>query len=57
VPPKLPKPAKAVVPLTVRRPAEVHAALVVLAERHDRSLHGEIVAALRAYVAQATTGA
>jgi predicted transcriptional regulator len=43
---------KAVVPLTVRLPAEIHAALVALAERHDRSLHGEIVAALRAYAAR-----
>ena len=40
---------KAVVPLTVRLPAEIHAALAARAARHDRSLHGEIVAALRAY--------
>ena len=43
---------KPVVPLTVRLPAELHAALVALAEQHDRSLHGEIVAALRAYCAR-----
>jgi predicted transcriptional regulator len=43
---------KAVVPLTVRLPAELHAALAALAERHDRSLHGEIVAALRASAAR-----
>jgi len=43
---------KPVIPLTLRLPAEIHAALVALAEQHDRSLHGEIVAALRLYVAE-----
>ena len=44
--------AKAVVPLTVRLPAELHAALAALAARHDRSLHGWIVAAPRASCVQ-----
>ena len=48
-------PRKPAVALTLRLPPEVHAALVALAERHDRSLHGEIVAALRAYCAQQPT--
>jgi predicted transcriptional regulator len=45
-------PYKDVVPLNVRLPVEIHAALVALAEKHDRSLHGEIVTALRRYVAE-----
>lgn len=39
-------------PRTVRLPAALHAALAALAQQHDRSLHGEILAALRAYAAQ-----
>ena len=43
--------APEVVPLTLRLPAALHAALAALAQQHDRSLHGELLAALRAYAA------
>ena len=45
-------PYKDVVALTVRLPVELHAALAALAQQHDRSLHGEILTAIRAYVAE-----
>jgi len=35
--------------LMLRLPGDLHARLHVLADQHDRSLHGEIVAALRQY--------
>ena len=35
--------------LVLRLPADLHARLHALADRHDRSLNGEIVAALRHY--------
>lgn len=38
--------------ITIRIPAEIAEAMRQLAKRHDRSLNGEILRALRAYVAQ-----
>jgi predicted HicB family RNase H-like nuclease len=38
--------------ITIRIPAEIAEAMRQLAKQHDRSLNGEIVRALREYVAQ-----
>jgi predicted transcriptional regulator len=40
----------AITNITIRLPAEIAEALRRLAKQHDRSLNGEIVRALRAYI-------
>jgi len=45
----------AITTITIRLPAEIAEALRCLARQHDRSLHGEIVRALREYAEQRTS--
>ena len=44
----------ALVRLLLRLPADLHAALVAMAEREERSLHGQIIYLLRKAVEEAT---
>jgi predicted transcriptional regulator len=45
-----------IIHLTIRIPAEIAELLRQLAKQHDRSLNGEIVRALREYVAKHNGG-